>query len=612
MSAYYLGIDVYVQRALLGEDGRIEAQASRPLVTWTYESDSRLHEQSSVQIWDAITACVHQVLDTAKVDAASVHGIGFDATCSLVVTTKDNVPVSVTPPHAAKGVDASARNVILWADHRAHEEADLINRTGHKVLDYVGGTMSLEMETPKTLWLQKHMDPATFAQCTFFDLPDYLSYYATGSPARSNCSLVCKYGFIPQGAAGNTLGWQPDFLREIGLGVLEGPSQTFDALGGVPGKNGLVLTAGMPVGAGLCERAARELRLLPHTPVSSSLIDAYAGWVGTVAARDEDVVLQNATLRDANTRLVAIAGTSTCYCVANDEGIHVGGVWGPYKNAVFPGMWMNEGGQSSTGQLIDFVLETHPAFPALREEAAAKSVSVFALLEVSLEEQMRAAGIAVYAPSSYILLVKHMYMYPDFYGNRSPLADTSLRGMLCGLSLDRSRADLARRYILTLEAIALQTRHIVEEMNASGHKIDSIYLSGGGQARNLLFAQLVSDACNMRVQLPKEASVSVVTGMAFLARLAANMTQELDPDAQDGRATRPVIADQAKADQVGPEYAHRLWSIMQNMTQPGKSIFPSAADGKTRQLLAAKYRVFREMIPLQRRWKDQADAALGL
>ena len=28
--------------------------------------------------------------------------------------------------------------------------------------------------------------------------------------------------------------------------------------------------------------------------------------------------------------------------------------WGPYRDAVFPGRWMNEGGQSSTGQVSDF------------------------------------------------------------------------------------------------------------------------------------------------------------------------------------------------------------------------------------------------------------------
>lgn len=32
--------------------------------------------------------------------------------------------------------------------------------------------------------------------------------------------------------------------------------------------------------------------------------------------------------------------------------------------------------------------------------------------------------------------------------------------------------------MLTGQAIALQTRHIVDTMNSKGHKIDSIYMSG--------------------------------------------------------------------------------------------------------------------------------------
>ena len=35
------------------------------------------------------------------------------------------------------------RNVILWSDHRAEEEALFINKTNSKVLKYVGGTMSV-------------------------------------------------------------------------------------------------------------------------------------------------------------------------------------------------------------------------------------------------------------------------------------------------------------------------------------------------------------------------------------------------------------------------------------------------------------------------------------
>lgn len=45
-------------------------------------------------------------------------------------------------------------NIIVWMDHRASNEADAINATKHSILATVGGTMSLEMQLPKLLWLK--------------------------------------------------------------------------------------------------------------------------------------------------------------------------------------------------------------------------------------------------------------------------------------------------------------------------------------------------------------------------------------------------------------------------------------------------------------------------
>jgi len=50
--------------------------------------------------------------------------------------------------------------------------------------------------------------------------------------------------------------------------------RNFEQVGGQPGKNGLIMTAGQPVGTGLTERAAKEFGLLPGTPVGSAVIDA--------------------------------------------------------------------------------------------------------------------------------------------------------------------------------------------------------------------------------------------------------------------------------------------------------------------------------------------------
>jgi hypothetical protein len=65
-----------------------------------------------------------------------------------------------------------------------------------------------------------------------------------------------------------------------------------------------------------------------------------------------------------------------------------------------------------------------------------------------------------------------------------------MKGMLIGMSLDKGVMDLALRYFITCEAIALQTRQIVDKMNDQGHKITAIFMSGG-LVKNAVLMQLI-------------------------------------------------------------------------------------------------------------------------
>jgi len=167
------------------------------------------------------------------VDPNSVKGIGFDATCSLAVLDREtDEPIAVTAP-SFDNADGLDRNVILWLDHRAGEETEAINATQHPLLKYVGGTMNIEMEMPKVLWLKKHMPPELFGRCKFYDLVDALTHLATGRETRSYCSAVCKQGYVPVGVDGTVKGWQEDFYHAIGLGELV--EDDFKRVGGVDG-----------------------------------------------------------------------------------------------------------------------------------------------------------------------------------------------------------------------------------------------------------------------------------------------------------------------------------------------------------------------------------------
>ncbi|KAE9398272.1 Pentulose kinase [Gymnopus androsaceus JB14] len=577
--SYYIGVDVGTgsARAVLVDDhGKTIASHTKETTTWRDHDDHRIFEQSTNNIWDSISTCIKKCLAESKVSPSSVKGLSFDATCSLAVSDFNGDPVVVT-----KGKDLGQngeRNIILWADHRAEKEAELINSTGSVVLDYVGGTMSLEMEIPKTLWLKNHMEPSLFSRCQFFDLPDFLTYRATTDSTRSCCSVTCKCSFVPKS------GWQADFFEKIGLEELV--KTNYKQLGAA---NGEVLTAGKPVGNGLSKQAAEELGLVEGTPVGSAVIDAYAGWLGTVAGRyKEDGKLSEAipSIDESRHRLAACAGTSTCHIVQSREGVFVNGVWGPYKDPVFQGWWMNEGGQSSTGQLIDFMIKTHPAYPRLQKLAEDQKTNIFAVLQELLQKMKKENGA-----ESLTELTKDMHFYPDLHGNRSPIADPRMRGSFVGLALDDGLNDLARKYNVTLEAIALQTRHIVDEMNNKGHSITSIYMSGS-QAKNIPMMQLFADTCGMPVVLPFDEGGAVPLGAAMLGRYAAEAAQK------------------GVAGMSEDEQGELLWKIMVEMTPPGTIVKP-ATSGREKKLIEAKYKIFREAVDIQYRWRKQIEEAMN-
>ncbi|MEX1048702.1 MAG: FGGY-family carbohydrate kinase [Akkermansiaceae bacterium] len=490
---HYIGIDIGTGSARAGlfdAQGSALAKAVEPIKTGRPSAD--FAEQSSSDIWRAVCACVRQVMRASAIPAETVRGIGFDATCSLVVVDGAGSPVTISPT----GDDDW--NIIVWMDHRAVEQTARVNACGaFSVFDYVGGSISPEMQIPKLLWLKENL-PATWERAAhFFDLPDYLTFRATGSLSRSLCSTTCKWTYLAHEAGAGGAGWHDGFFHAAGLGDLA--AEQFRRIGQV------VLPMGRPVGAGLTAGAAGELGLMPGTPVGASIIDAHAGGIGMLGMEIDGEEV------DFDRRLALIGGTSSCHMAVSAAARPMHGVWGPYYSAMVPGLWLNEGGQSATGALIDHIIHSHAAHAEAEANAKSQALDIYAFLN------HRAMELAGSQPVH--LLTAGLHLNPDFHGNRSPRANPNLRGMISGLNLGAGLDDLVRLYLATIQAVAYGTRHIIETMNAAGYQIDTLLCCGGG-TKNPVFLKQHADITGCRLILPEEAD-SVLLGSAMLGSVAA-------------------------------------------------------------------------------------------
>ena len=492
-----LGVDVgtgSVRAGIFDAAGRRRGLGTHPIEIGRPRED--FVEQSSDDIWKACGRAIRAALAEARAAPASIAGIGFDATCSLVALGQGDEPVTVSPT----GEDRW--NVVVWMDHRAVEEAERINGTGHEVLRYSGGRVSPEMQSPKLLWLKERLPKTWKRAARFLDLPDFLSYRATSVDVRSLCTTVCKWTYLGhESDLGGSVGrWDPTFFEAAGLGDLV--EEGFARIG----------TRVRPMGervGNLTAKAANELGLADGTAVSVSIIDAHAGGLGLIGTPIDGHAPAEADLEE---RLALIGGTSSCHMAVSREARFIPGIWGPYFSAMVPGLWLTEGGQSATGSLIDHVIHSHARGAEVRDEAKRRGTTPYAILNRRLE-----ALAAEHAfPAE---LTRDLHVLPYFHGNRSPRANPRLRGMVSGLKLSDTIDSLALLYLATIQAIAYGTRHIVEEMNRAGYRIATI-LACGGDTKNPVFLREHADASGCRIVLPREPE-AVLLGAAVLGAVAS-------------------------------------------------------------------------------------------
>jgi L-ribulokinase len=417
-------------------------------------------------------------------DPAGVIGIGVDTTGST--------PIPVDANGRPLGLQARYRDnlnaqVWLWKDHTAHAEARRITRLAAELrpeyLAKCGGIYSSEWFWSKILHCLC-VDPELFdAAHTWVEHADWMPAVLTGtehprSLRRSVCAAAHKAMFNPE------WGGYPDeaFLAALDERLVRVGRSLPDVAHNVGEAAG-----------GLTEEWAARLGLPAGTPVAVGAFDAHLGAVGS-------------GIREGT--LVKIIGTSTCdLMVAPMDGAvaDIPGLCGIAPESVLPGQFGLEAGQSAVGDIFNWFVGV------LRPEGKGHD-------ELTAEAERLRPG------ESGLLALDWQN------GNRTVLVDQRLTGLILGLTLHTTPAEIYRALV---EATAFGARVIMERYEEYGVPVERVVNCGGIAARNPMVMQIYADVMGRPIQIARSAQTcalgaavagAVVGGHGSFADAMTSMT----------------------------------------------------------------------------------------
>lgn len=425
---------------------------------------------------EAMFCTIKQVVKESGCRAEDVIGIGIDATSSTFLPLLENgIPLCKKEeykrnPHA---------QLKLWKHHGAQEEADRITALAkdrqEKFLMRCGGKVNAEWMLPKLLEIAGKAPDIYEATYNFMEVGDYLVYLLTGEVTRCMCHAGYKLLWNEEDGYPSE-----DFLRML-----------HPLLSDLRKKlRGREIQVGECAGR-LTKEAADRLGLQEGTAVAASLIDAH-------------VAVPSAGI-DGPDKALMILGTSCCMLLCSERLSYIKGISGCVKNAVLPGLYAYEAGQSAVGDLFDwFVSNCVPG--RYEKEAAERGISIHSLL-------CEKAGRLAPGESGLVAL--------DWWnGNRSCLADARLSGLIVGLTL-RTRPEEIYRALL--EATAFGMRAIFEEFEQGGIMAKELYACGGIVGKNPFMMQIYADVLGKTI-FTSSADQGSAFGASVYAAAAAGVS----------------------------------------------------------------------------------------
>jgi L-ribulokinase len=293
---------------------------------------------------------------------------------------------------------------------------------------------------------------------------------------------------------------------------------------------------------------AKRLGLPADIPVAVGAFDAHLGGVGSGIAPGT---------------LVKIIGTSTCDMMVaplDRELPDIPGLCGIVPESILPGFHGLEAGQSAVGDIFNWFVNTIQPGGA----------------DAGSHEALTLAAERLGPGESGVLAL-------DWHnGNRTILVDQRLSGLIVGLTLHTTPAEIYRALI---EATAFGARTIVDRFEEYGVKVARVVNCGGISAKNRLVMQIYADVLGRPLEISRSAQTcalgaaiagAVVAGEAAgghasFAAAAAAMTGVLadrfEPQPDSVKVYERLYAQYKRLhDAFGtPDYGESLFSTMKEL-----------------------------------------------
>ncbi len=417
-------------------------------------------------------------LQNAKVQPQDVGALCMDFTsCTVVAHKLDGTPVCDLPgfesdPHAY---------VKLWKSHSAVKEAQdfyaVAKAQNQPFLKNHGDQVSTEWMFPKILETYRHSPTAYAAADRFSEAADWLSLMLTGVETHS-APFAGNKSFYEDSYP------TPDFFEAVepGFGLVIGDKVLPDTVP-ILSKVGRIDARGAAL-SGLCE----------GTVVAAPQLGAHCSMPALGITRPGTLML--------------ILGTSGCYILHHEDAIFVPGICACVKDGVIPDLCTYEAGIASCGDHLDwFINNCVPESYAVK--AREQGVSMHQYLRSLVQDKPVGEG--------------GLIALNWFNGNRCPLSDSDLSGVIFGMTLTTLPEQIYRALI---EGIAFQTALILDNYAAAGIHVDTVIASGGIAKKDSMLMQILSDVTGKTICVANDSQTSAI-GAAVYAAVAAGYYEDI-------------------------------------------------------------------------------------